>query len=71
MRNTEQEEKKGKYNMKDLEELIQVLATRITEIRNKKNVSAKDIKEFNSLMEDLECINNAKNILRDYLVKNI
>lgn len=71
MRNTEQEEKKGKYNMKDLEELIQVLATRITEIRNKKKVSAKDIKEFNSLMEELECISNAKNILRDYLVKNI
>lgn len=49
--------------MKELEELIQDLATRITEIRNKKNVSAKDIKEFNNLMQDLECISNAKNIL--------
>lgn len=49
--------------MKELEELIQDLATRITEIRNKKKVSAKDIKEFNNLMQDLECISNAKNIL--------
>lgn len=49
--------------MKDLEELIQDLATRISEIRNKKKVSAKDIKEFNNLMQDLECISNAKNIL--------
>ena len=49
--------------MKELEELVQDLATRISEIRNKKKVSAKDIKEFNNLMQDLECISNAKNIL--------
>lgn len=49
--------------MKELEELVQDLATRISEIRNKKKVSAKDIKEFNNLMQYLECISNAKNIL--------
>lgn len=54
--------------MKELEELVQDLAKRITEIRNKKKTSEKDIKEFNKLMEELECISNAKNILIQYKI---
>lgn len=49
--------------MEDLEELIQDLAKRVIEIKNKKKVSAKDIKEFNKLMEELEYVKMAKNIL--------